>query len=42
MVNQTMVKAVHAIENKRDGVFNGVGKLKDYVMFKKRIAAEWF
>ena len=31
-----MGKAVHAIENKHDAVFNGVCKLKDNVMFKKR------
>ena len=30
MVNQSVGTAVHAIVNKRDAVFNGVGKLKDY------------
>ena len=30
MVNQSVGTAVHAIVNKHDAVFNGVGKLKDY------------
>ena len=30
MVNQSVGTALHAIVNKHDAVFHGVGKLKDY------------